>query len=59
MENMTDEKTKVAVSDIIKRIEGYANVGLGYLQEKFDNEKDEFRDPYVFINILRKVTGGK
>lgn len=59
LESMADEEMKKAVSDIIRRIEGYANVGFSHLQQKFDNEKDEFRDPYVFINILRKVISAK
>ena len=44
-----------AISCIIRRIEGYANTGLNYIQNKFNNEKDEFRSPQVFLNLLREV----
>lgn len=55
LEDMNDEQCKEAVSTIIRRIEGYANTGLNYLQDKFNTEKDEFRSPQVFINFLREV----
>jgi len=38
-----------------KELEGYANRGLEYLQDKFDNEKYIFDDPNVFMNILRDL----
>ena len=59
LENMNEEESKAAVGMIIRRIEGYANTGLNYIQNKFNNEKDEFRSPYVFINILREVVENK
>ncbi len=59
LEEMNEEESKLAVSSIIRRIEGYANRGLQYIQEKFDNEKDEFRDSFVFLNLLRSVTLSK
>lgn len=55
LEQMDEETGKEAVSKIIRRIEGYANAGLDYLQKKFDEEKDEFRDPFVFVNFLRNI----
>lgn len=55
LEDMDDEQCKEAVSTIIRRIEGYANTGLNYIQDKFNTEKDEFRSPQVFINFLREV----
>ncbi len=55
LEDMNDEQCKEAVSTIIRRIEGYANTGLNYIQDKFNTEKDEFRSPQVFINFLREV----
>lgn len=55
LEDMNDEQCKDAVSTIIRRIEGYANAGLNYIQDKFNTEKDEFRSPQVFINFLREV----
>lgn len=59
LEDMSDEECKAAVGTIIRRIEGYANTGLNYIQDKFNNEKDEFRSPNVFINILREVVDNK
>ena len=40
-------------------MEGYANTGLNYIQDKFDNAKEEFRSPYVFINLLREIVESK
>ncbi len=59
LELMNDEECKIAVGTIIRRIEGYANTGLDYIQDKFKNEKDEFRSPNVFINLLREVVDNK
>lgn len=56
LEDMNDDQCKEAVSTIIRRIEGYANTGLNYIQDKFNTEKDEFRSPQVFINFLREVS---
>lgn len=55
LEEMNEEEGKDAVSKIMRRIEGYANAGLDFLQNKFDDEKDEFRDPFVFANFLRSL----
>lgn len=51
--------TKATASSIIRRMEGYANTGLNYIQDKFDNAKEEFRSPYVFINLLREIVESK
>ena len=59
LESMNDDECKAAVSTIVRRIEGYANTGLNYIQDKFNNEKDEFRSPQVFINFLREVVDEK
>ncbi len=59
LETMTDEECRTAISNIIQRIEGYANTGLNYIQHKFDEEKDEFRSPMVFVNLLRDVIASK
>lgn len=59
LEQMNEEECKAAVGTIVKRIEGYANTGLNYIQDKFNNEKDEFRSPNVFINLLREVVDSK
>ena len=59
LEEMSDEECKAVVSNIIRRLEGYANTGLNYIQDKFENAKEEFRSPYVFINLLRDVVQSK
>ncbi len=59
LESMTDEECKIAISSIIQRIEGYANTGFNYIQHKFDEGKDEFRDPMVFVNLLKDVVESK
>lgn len=59
LEDMSDEECKATASSIIRRMEGYANTGLNYIQDKFDNAKEEFRSPYVFINLLREVVESK
>lgn len=59
LERMNDEECKAAVGTIVRRIEGYANTGLNYIQDKFNNEKDEFRSPNVFITLLRDVVKDK
>lgn len=55
LDSMNDEELKGVVTTIVRRIEGYANTGLNYLQDKFDNQKEEFRDPFVFVNLLRGI----
>lgn len=35
--------------------EGYANAGLKYLQEKWDNERFEFQEPFVFVSIIDEL----
>lgn len=59
LEHMNEDECKAAVGTIVKRIEGYANTGLNYIQDKFNNERDEFRSPNVFINLLRDVVKKK
>lgn len=55
LETMDDDHCKLAVSSIISRIEGYANAGLNYIQSKYINNKEEFRDPFVFVNMLKDI----
>lgn len=55
LEALDEEKGKAAVKAIIGRIEGYANAGLDYIQTKYSENKEEFRDPFVFVNILREL----
>ena len=35
LENMNEDESKAAVTTIIRRIEGYANTGLNYIQNMF------------------------
>ena len=56
LDTMDDDSAKKAVLTVVRIIEGYANAGLNYIQEKFDNHKDEFTDAFVFINMLREVS---
>lgn len=38
-----------------KELEGYANRGFEYLQEKWDNEKVIFNSPQVFVDLLLQL----
>jgi len=55
LENLDEEKIDEVVANIITAIEEYANAGLSYINEKYLNEKNEFTDPFVFVNILNEV----
>lgn len=55
LEAMKEEEGKDAVKKMITRIEGYANAGLDYLQTLYDTKKEMFRDPFVFVNILKDI----
>lgn len=55
LEELNDDKIDEVISNIIKAIEEYANAGLSYLGDKIKNDKNEFTDPYVFVNILNEV----
>lgn len=55
IENLDEEKIDELVKNIVTAIEEYANAGLSYINDKIDNEKNEFTDPFVFVNILNEV----
>ena len=55
LEDASEESIEVFVTEFIRQIEGYANAGLRYLQEKWDNERIEFQDPFVFVNIIDEL----
>lgn len=55
LEELEEEKIDEIISNVITAIEEYANAGLSYLNEKIETEKNEFTDPFVFINILNEV----
>jgi len=56
LEELEDEELQNVVANIINIMEEYANGGLSLLQDKLENNPEEFNDPFVFVNILKKVT---
>ncbi len=50
-ENELDQKVK----KFLTALEEYANAGLMHLQDKYDNERNEFQDEFVFVNMLKEV----
>ena len=55
LEDLDNKEIEEVISNVIKAIEEYANAGLSFLKDKIDNERNEFTDPFVFINILNDV----
>ena len=55
LENGSEEHIQVFVTMLIKELESYANTGLIYLQDKWDNEKIIFTSPFVFVAILENL----
>jgi len=55
LEELDEDKIDEVISNIITAIEEYANAGLSYLSEKIKTDKNEFTDPFVFVNILNEV----
>lgn len=55
LENASEEVIDVFVTEFIRQMEGYANAGFEYLQEKWDNENMKFRNPFVFVNFLEEI----
>jgi len=56
LDNADEEAIKSFVLELMRRMEAYANVGFGYLNEKWTNEKYEFEDPFVFVNFLQELS---
>lgn len=56
LENANEEVINNFITELFRRMEGYANAGFEYLQDKWDNEKIEFQDPFVFVNFLSEVS---
>jgi hypothetical protein len=52
LENASTETIDTFVIEFIRQMEGYANAGFEYLQNKWDNENMKFRNPFVFVNLL-------
>lgn len=55
LENASAEGIDTFVTEFIRQMEGYANAGFEYLQDKWDNEKIEFQDSFVFVNFLEEL----
>jgi len=55
LENASDETINTFVTELIRQMEGYANAGFEYLQNKWDNENMKFRNPFVFANLLEEL----
>ncbi len=54
LENASAETIDIFVAEFIRQMEGYANAGFEYLQNKWDNENMKFRNPFVFVNLLEE-----
>ena len=55
LENGSEEHIKLFSTMLIREMEEYANTGLIYLQDKWDNENLVFTSPFVFVNILQDL----
>lgn len=55
LENASVDTIDIFITEFIRQMEGYANAGFEYLQNKWDNEKIEFQDPFVFVNFLEEL----
>jgi len=55
LENANEETIDNFIAELFRQMEGYANAGFEYLQNKWDNEKIEFQDPFVFMNFLEEL----
>ena len=56
LENASEEGINTFVTELIRQMEGFANAGFEYLQDKWDNENMKFRNPFVFVNFLEELT---
>jgi hypothetical protein len=55
LEDANEETIDNFIAELFRQMEGYANAGFEYLQNKWDNEKIEFQDPFVFVNFLEEL----
>ena len=55
LENGAEEHIQLFVTMLVREMESYANTGLIYLQNKWDNENFLFTSPFVFVNILQDL----
>lgn len=56
LENSSEEAINTFVTEFFRRMEGYANAGFEYLQNKWDNENMKFRNPFVFVNFIEELS---
>ena len=56
LENASEENLQIFVTMLVREMEAYANTGLHYLQDKWDNEKILFSSPFVFSKLLQELT---
>jgi hypothetical protein len=56
LENASEDAVNAFVSELIRQMEGYANAGFEYLQNKWNNENMKFRNPFVFINFIEELS---
>lgn len=59
LENANEETIENFISELFRQMESYANAGFEYLQGKWDKEKIEFQDPFVFVNFLEELSLNK
>lgn len=55
LEDSSEENVSNFVTMLIRDLEAYANTGLIYIQDKWDNEKMLFNSPFVFVDILQDL----
>lgn len=55
LENGSEDYIKLFSTMLIQEMEEYANTGLIYLQNKWDNENIIFTSPFVFVDILKEL----
>ncbi len=56
LENASEDAVNAFVSELIRQMEGYANSGFEYLQNKWNNENMKFRNPFVFTNFIEELS---
>jgi len=56
LEDLEEEEMNRVIRSIVKIFEEYANGGLSILEEKIENNPEEFQDPFAFVNILKETT---
>lgn len=55
LENGSEEHISMFATMLVREMEAYANTGLIYLQDKWDNEKVRFNSPFVFVELLQEL----